>query len=296
MDEDAIFTGKTALITGASSGIGYELTRLFARDGCDLVLVARDAARLTQIAEELRRDFKVSAIAMPKDLAQVTAAEELVRDLQHQGVEVDILVNNAGFNVYGPFWETDARREIQMLQLHVVTLTHLTKLVLPGMVRRRDGRILNMGSTGSFAPGPNDAVYCASKAYVLSFSEALAEELRGTGVTVTALCPGATATAFAAHAQMTDIALFQGRVLTATQVAEAGYRALLRGRRLVVVGLANKLMVVALRFTPRPLVAHLSKRMLRRVGSRSPAAVAAVSVASEQGEGAGAHPARPRRR
>jgi short-subunit dehydrogenase len=160
--------------------------------------------------------------------------------------------------------------------VHVVTLTHLTKLVLPGMLRRRYGRILNLGSTGSFVPGPNDAVYCASKAYVLSFSEALAEEVRGTGVTFTALCPGATRTAFAARAKMTDTRLFQGRVISAREGAEVGYRALLRGRRVVVVGRMNPLMTISLRLTPRTLVTRISQRRLQRAGSRAPTASAGV--------------------
>jgi short-subunit dehydrogenase len=273
MHNDTGILGKTALITGASSGIGYELTKLFARDGLNLVLVARDQTRLAQIGEELHRSFNVSATIIPKDLAQARAADELFHELQRTGVEVDILVNNAGFNVYGPFAETDAQQELQMLQLHVVTLTQLTKLVLPGMIKRQFGKILNMGSTGSFAPGPYDAVYCASKAYVLSFSEALAEELRGTGVTITTVCPGATKTAFAQRAGMSDTKLFQGRLLSAAKVAQTGYRALLHGRTSVVVGRANKLMTFALRLTPRNLVARMSKRILSRTASRSAAAV-----------------------
>lgn len=272
MDKHVNLMGKTALITGASSGIGYELSRLVARDGCALVLVARDAARLTRIAEELRGVSKVSVTVFPTDLAQGVAAEALFLELQREGIEVDILVNNAGFNVYGPFAQTDVARELQMLQLHIVTLTQLTKLLLSGMLRRRFGRVLNVASTGAFAPGPNDAVYCASKAYILSFSEALAE-LRGTGVTITTLCPGATRTAFATRAHMTGTALFQRRLLSASDVAEAGYRALLDRRRVVVVGLANKLMTFAVRFTPRVLVARISKRMLRQVGISAPVAV-----------------------
>ena len=259
--------GKTALITGASSGIGYELTKRFARDGCTLVLVARNAPQLAQIAEELRRSAQVTVTVIAQDLSQPTAADEIYRELQRTGLAVDILVNNAGFAVYGPFWETDAQAELQMMQVHMVTLTHLTKLCLPGMLQRQWGKILNLASTAAFVPGPRAAVYGASKAYVLSFSEALAEELRGSGVTVTAVCPGPTQTAFAARAQIADTKLFQGRVLSAAAVAEAGYRAVMRGRPRLVMGLANKLLTFSLRVMPRPLVARLSQRVWSREGA-----------------------------
>jgi short-subunit dehydrogenase len=267
MRNDPGVTSKTALITGATSGIGYELTKLFAGAGFALVLVARDAPRLAKIADDLRRSSNVSVTVIPKDLANPTAAEEIYRELQSKGVEVDLLVNNAGFNVYGPFWETDAQKELQMMQVHIISLTHLTKLFLPGMLKRQFGRILNVGSTASFATGPGDAVYCASKAYVLSFSEAIAEELRGTGVTVTTLCPGATKTEFAERAHMTDVRMFQGQLWSPAEVAQAGYRALMRGRTSVVVGTANKLMVFSLRFTPRNLVARIGKSILSREGN-----------------------------
>jgi short-subunit dehydrogenase len=273
MVSQSVAPGRTALVTGASSGIGHEFTKLLVRDGCDVVLVARDAPRLARIADEIRDAADVAVTALPKDLAEPGAAVDIVHELHGHGIEVDILINNAGFNAYGPFWETDVHQELRMLQVHVVTLTHLTKLLLPGMMRRRFGRILNVGTTGSFAPGPNDAVYCASKAYVLSFSEALAEELRGTGVTVTALCPGPTRTEFAERAHMADSRLFQGRLSNAEDVARIGYHAMMRGRTSVVVGRANQLMVFSLRFAPRDLVARMSKRLLSRQGSRSSAGV-----------------------
>jgi short-subunit dehydrogenase len=171
--------------------------------------------------------------------------------------------------VYGSFRETSAQRELEMIQTNVIALTQLTKELLPGMIERRSGKILNLGSTGSFAPGPLNAVYCAGKAYVLSFSEALAEELKGTGVTVTTLCPGATKTKFAERAQMTDTNIFRGSLLSAAEVAEAGYRAMMRGQTSVVVGLANQLTVLSLRFMPRNLVARIGKSMMTRSGSAS---------------------------
>lgn len=255
---------KTALVTGASSGIGRELARLFARDGYDLVLVARNATRLEALAAEVRESHGTHALVLPTDLALPSAADEVYAHIESRGIRVDALVNNAGFNVYGPFAETDAAAELDMLQVNVIALTRLTKLVLPGMVRRGSGRILNLGSTGSFAPGPFDAVYCASKAYVLSFSEALAAELEGTGVTVTALCPGPTRTAFATRAGMTETPLFSGRVAEPSGVAETGYRALMRGRRVIVPGIGNALLAFSVRLSPRTLVASVGRRMLLR--------------------------------
>lgn len=253
---------KTALITGASSGIGYELTRLFARDGFDVVLVARDAERLEQVAREMRERHGATVAVLPKDLAEPGAVDEIAAALHAGGIEVDTLVNNAGFNVYGPFCETDGNREMAMLQVNLVALTRLTKLLLPAMARHGSGRVLNIGSTGSFAPGPFDAVYCATKAYVLSFSEAIAEELEGTGVTVTALCPGATRTRFAERAGMTGTPMFRGRVAEASDVAAVGYRALMDGRRVVVPGRMNALLAFSVRLSPRRLVASIGKRML----------------------------------
>jgi len=253
---------RTALITGASSGIGYELTKRFASDEFDLVLVARNVERLEQVATEMRERYGATVTVLPKDQAEPAAADEIAAALAARGIDVDALVNNAGFNVYGPFHDTDGERELAMLQVNIVALTRLTKLLLPAMVRRGSGRILNIGSTGSFAPGPFDAVYCASKAYVLSFSEAIAEELEGTGVTVTALCPGATRTRFAERAGMTATPMFSGRVAEASDVAAIGYRALMDGRRVVVPGLANALLAFSVRLSPRRLVASIGRRML----------------------------------
>jgi short-subunit dehydrogenase len=183
-------TRRVALITGASSGIGYELAKRFARNNFDLVLVARDGRRLQRVADELGQEQKIAATVLARDLSLPGAAAAIAADLHAAGINVDILINNAGFNVYGPFSDTDLEREGAMIHTNVIALTELTKLLLPGMLERRYGKIMNLGSTGSFAPGPFNAVYCATKAYILSFSEALAAELKGTGVTVTALCPG----------------------------------------------------------------------------------------------------------
>jgi len=242
---------KTALVTGASSGIGYELSRLFARDGYNLVLVARNKQKLNQLADDLRENFRVSTKVIPKDLSITASPKEIFDELQKESTRIDVLVNNAGFNVYGYFSETDLKKELQMIQVHIVSLTCLTKMFLPGMLKQGCGRILNVGSTGSFVPGPLDAVYCATKAYILSFSEAIAEELQGTGVTVTALCPGVTWTRFQKRAQMPeDLRLFKFGAMDAKTVAETGYRGLMKGKRIVVPGIYNKLQMFLVKFMP----------------------------------------------
>ncbi len=254
-------TRKIALITGASSGIGYELAVLLAADGNDTVLVARSRDKLEQLAQRLQRDYGRQATVMTQDLARPGSAEELFSDLVSQGIEVDVLVNNAGFTVYGPFAQTPLDAELELMQLNMVSLTHLTKRLLPGMLRRGSGRILNVASTAAFQPGPLMAVYYASKAYVLSFSEALAEELHGSGVAVTALCPGPTRSGFAGRAAATDIRLFRGPTMDPRVVAAAGYAGLMRGQRVVVPGARNRLLALAARFAPRPMVMRLVRRM-----------------------------------
>jgi short-subunit dehydrogenase len=257
---------ETVLITGASGGIGLELARQFAAGGYDLVLVARSGARLEEIAAELASRHGVAARALPRDLAAREAPEEIFRQLSSDGVAIDVLVNNAGFATFGAFVEIDLARELEELQLNVVTLTHLTKRFLPGMLARRRGGVLNVASTAAFQPGPLMAVYYASKAYVLSFSEALAEELAGTGVAVTALCPGPTATGFQQRAAMQESKLFAGllKVADAAAVARAGYAGFRAGRRIVVPGLINRLGVQSLRLSPRALATRMVKRMQER--------------------------------
>ena len=254
----------TALVTGASSGIGRELAKVLAANGHDLVLVARREPRLREIAEELVRRHHVTVAVLPKDLALPTAAEEIYAEVQRQGIEVQILVDAAGFNVYGPFASTALAQELAMIQVNLVALTSLTKLFVKHMLQRRSGAILNVASTGSFSPAPLDSVYCATKAHVLSFSEGLSEELQGTGVTVTALCPGPTATEFAARAEMLETNVFNGRLMSASAVASIGYRALMQHRVVAVTGMANKIMIFAMRFTPRSVTRKIARRMLSK--------------------------------
>ena len=194
--------GKTALITGASGGIGYEFAKLLAKDCNTLVLVARSKDRLKEIKKELETASPISVIVVAQDLSEPDAAEKIFRRLESEHIIVDILINNAGFGDHGAFVETDWRKEEKMIAVNISALTEMTKLFLKGMVERKSGRILNVASTAAFQPGPFLAVYYASKAYVLSFSEVIVNELKGKGVTVTALCPGPTATGFALAARM----------------------------------------------------------------------------------------------
>jgi short-subunit dehydrogenase len=254
---------QTALITGASSGIGLDLTRLFAADKYDLIFVARSEEKLRATAAELEREFGIGVTVLPGDLARPETPSQLYAQLEDQGRAIDVLVNNAGYGVAGHFaHETELRTELEMIQVNITALTHLTKLFLPAMVERRRGRILNVASTAAFQPGPLMAVYYATKAYVLSFSEAIAEELRGTGVTVTALCPGPTATHFAEVAEATNRRLFKYKTpMPSMDVARAGYAGLLRGQRIVIPGMGNKLLAQSVRFAPRRLATKITRAL-----------------------------------
>jgi short-subunit dehydrogenase len=252
----------TALVTGASSGIGLELSTLLARDRHDLVVVARSRDRLEAIARGLTEEFGVAVTILARDLALPETPAEIARELDERTLTIDVLVNDAGFGVYGPFAETPIEKELEMIQVNAAALTHLTKLLLPEMLLRRRGRILNVASTAAFQPGPLMAVYYATKAYVLSFSEALANELAGTGVTVTALCPGPTITEFQKQSGMGETLLFHSPlVMKASEVARAGYEGMMRGKTLVIPGLANLALVEALRVTPRRLVTAIARRI-----------------------------------
>ncbi len=252
----------TALVTGASSGIGLELAMLLAKDRHDLVLVARGRDRLDSVARGLTGEFGVAATVLTADLTDPSAPIDIALALAEQKLSIDVLVNNAGFGVYGFFAQTPLEKELAMIQVHITALTHLTKLLLPGMLERRRGRILNVASTAAFQPGPLMAVYYATKAYVLSFSEALANETAGTGVTVTALCPGPTITEFQKQAGLEMTRLFKSPlVMDAPTVARAGYEGMMRGKRVVVPGATNRTLVQALRVTPRRLVTAIARRV-----------------------------------
>ena len=250
--------GETVLITGASSGIGRELARLFAADGARLVLIARSEGRLQELAGELAAEHGARAQVVPADLSQPSGPGEIMEALAQRHIEVDVLVNNAGFGTHGPVAGIGVARQLEMIEVNVAALTRLTALLLPGMLERGRGAILNVASTAAFAPGPNQAVYCATKSYVLSFTEALAEEVRGSGVRVCCLAPGATDTGFAAQAGMGGTWLFRRGVMDAARVARAGHDGLRRGRTLVIPGLLNQAMAFSVRLSPRVLVTKVS--------------------------------------
>jgi hypothetical protein len=249
------------LVTGASSGIGRELSVLCAADKKNLVLVARSEDKLSELAEWLRAKHGVRAEVLVQDLGAPRAAEHIWNEVTARGLEIDALVNNAGFGYLGAFHDAEIDNQLDMLQLNIVVLTHLTRLFLPEMIARGRGQILNVASTASFQPGPFMAVYYATKAYVLSFSEALAEELRGTGVTVTALCPGVTATGFQARAQSADSRLIRFGMQDARFVAEAGYRAMVQGKAVAIPGVANRLLTLLVRLSPRFVVRRVVRHL-----------------------------------
>lgn len=249
---------KTALITGASGGIGYELAKVFAINGHNLILVARSIDKLQRIQTELSQTYDIQVVIEDYDLSRPESPTELFGQLHHQGLTVDVLVNNAGFGDYGPFADSDWSRQGALLQLNMVTLTHLTRLFLPLMLKRGYGKILNVASTAAFQPGPFMAAYYASKSYVMSFTEALAHEVKGTGITATVLCPGPTrGTDFQTRANLSDIDFFkQLKLPEAADVAQFGYDALERNQVVAVHGIFNRLLVFTNRIMPRRTVTN----------------------------------------
>lgn len=250
---------KLALVTGASGGLGEEFARLLAADGYDLALVARSEEKLRALADELQRKHGISVRVIAQDLSVPNAAATVVAQVPR----CDVLINNAGFASYGYFYELPPERLHEEMLLDVVTLTDLTRAYLPAMRAAGSGRVLNVASTAAFAPGPFGAVYYASKAYVLSFSQAIANEVKGSGVTVTCLCPGATSTGFQARAEMGKrTLLFSLPIAKADAVARAGYRGMLRGSVVVIPGLMNKVVAFTPRISPRPLLTWVSRKLI----------------------------------
>ncbi|HLM81166.1 MAG TPA: SDR family oxidoreductase [Terriglobales bacterium] len=252
---------KTALITGASFGIGLELARIFAREDYNLVLVARSADKLRQLASELEKAHGTRSLILAADLSEPGSPAYVLDQTSRADIQVDVLVNNAGFGQYGMFAENDLEECLRQIQLNVTTLTHLTRLYLPAMIERGSGRILNVASTAAFQPGPLMAVYYATKAYVLLLSEAIANELQGTGVSVTCLCPGPTATEFQKRANIAGIRLTKYGAMDARTVAEDGYRALMAGKPVVISGFRNWLVAQSVRFAPRRLATAVARKL-----------------------------------
>jgi short-subunit dehydrogenase len=257
-------SGRAALITGASGGIGLDIARVCADHGHPVVLVARSTEALVENARAIEERYDVAALPLTYDLSEADAPRAIAAELAERGIRVGTLVNNAGFATYGAFPEIGLDEQLAELRLNVETLTALTWLFVRPMIDVRSGRVLNVASTAAFFPGPLMAVYYASKAYVLSFSEALREELRGTGVGVTALCPGVTRTGFQARARMEDSKLVRRGMMDSATVARAAYRGLQQNRALVIPGFSNRLQAVVPRFLPRALAPGIVRRAHER--------------------------------
>jgi short-subunit dehydrogenase len=260
---------KTVLITGATQGIGFELSKLFAQDGYSLVLVARNEQKLNDIRKSFKAEYDVGVRIIAKDLSRPDSAQEIFEQLKLENTIVNILINNAGFGHLGEFTETDWEVEQQMIQLNITTLTQLTKLFLPDMLDLNQGAIMNVASTAAFMPGPLMSVYYATKAYVFSFSQALANELKDTNITVNTLCPGATDTEFARVAEMDNSKLFSSSLLSvmdAKTVARMGYKDLMNGKELTITGAMNKMLVQSVRVSPRKMVMNITRWLMDKRG------------------------------
>ena len=251
---------KTALISGATSGIGYELAYIHAKQGGNLVLVARSKDKLELIKQDLEDKYKISAYIIAKDLSIKDSPKDVYDEVIKNNITVDYLINNAGFGIFAFFSDNDWKKVEQMITLNITALTHLTNLFVKDMIKRGNGKIMNVASTAAFQPGPTMAVYYASKAYVLSFSEAISNELKNTGVTVTTLCPGPTTSGFQEAASMHESRLVKGRILaTSKAVAEYGYNAMLKGKSVAIYGILNYLVANSVRFFPRSAVLKMTR-------------------------------------
>ncbi len=257
---------KTVLITGASRGIGEAFARVYAKRQHDLILVARNQADLDKLQEELSNQYDIDVVVLCHDLTKENEIQQLYDEIQRQNLTVDVLINNAGYGDYGEFFKSDWSKLQGMILLNMLAVTHLSHLFLPDMIARGQGQILNVASTAAFQPGPRMAVYFATKAYILSFSEALSAETEGTGVSVTVLCPGPTQSNFGQNANMEQIALVgdvtSDKLPTALAVAEYGYEALNNGEVVAVHGAVNKVLTFMPRLTPRGVLRQGVKQFL----------------------------------
>lgn len=255
-------SNKTALITGASGGIGLELARVFAKNHINLVITARSKQELEILKSELENDYGISVKVITANLSEYENAEDIYNVLKNENIAVEYLVNNAGFGDYGKFHESDRAKQEAMINLNITALTSLTHLFLKDMILRKSGRILNVASTAAFQPGPLMSVYYATKAFVLHFSEAIANELQGTGITVTALCPGPTESGFADAADLGNSQLFKNRKLpTSREVAEYGFKAMMAGKTVAIHGMKNKILQQAGRIAPRKMITAVVRKL-----------------------------------
>ena len=250
----------TALVTGASSGIGFEFAKILASKGVDLVLVARSREKMEALAQELIQKHKIKVHVCATDLSQAGAAEKVFKYCEDQSIVVDYLINNAGFGTFGLFQDSNWEKNEDMIQVNIMALTQLTHLVLPEMLQRKSGKIMNVASTAAFQPGPTMAVYYATKAFVLHFSEAIANEIENSGVTITALCPGPTQSEFQAVADLQESKMVKGRKLVSSaEVAAFGIEAMMKGKTVVIQGFVNAVFANLVRFIPRKAVVKITR-------------------------------------
>jgi uncharacterized protein len=253
---------KTALITGASSGIGLELAKIFASKGINLIIVSRKIIELSRLGTELSGKYKIYVEEIEKDLSVPGSAKQIYDNVKSLGFDIDFLINNAGFGDYGLFYKCDWEKQERMINLNMLTLTHLTRLFLPDMIKRKSGKIMNVASTAAFQPGPLMSVYYASKAYVLFFSEAIANELEGTGITVTALCPGPTKSGFQKAANVEHSKMMDGKSIPdSKKVAEYGYKAMMKGKRVAIQGMMNKELAFFSRRAPKKFILNTVRKI-----------------------------------
>lgn len=255
---------KYALITGTTSGIGKALAEKLAQEKINLVLVSRDMQKLSHQADSLSNQYGIKVYVIEADLRKPDAALMIYEKVKQMGVEIHYLINNAGFNESGSFLNTDLSKEIDMIKVHAICTTEMMKLFISDMVENKYGRVLNLGSTASYMPCPGNSVYAATKAYVLSVSKGMSMELKGSGVTITALCPGATATEFARKAGMERTLLFRLFVMKPEAVANIGYKALMRGKTYVIAGVYNKLLILSSKLLPAFISNSVTKMMLKQ--------------------------------
>lgn len=256
---------KTALITGASSGIGYEFAKLLAKDNYDLIIIGRNGQRLNSIKSELENEYKIIVTVYLKDLSELEETYEVYKNICDNNLDIEVLINCAGFGIYGEFYQTDYWKDLKMINVNIISLTYLTRVILSTMIKRNSGKILNVSSTAAFKPGPLMSVYFATKAYVLSFSEAVAVEIKNTGVTLTVLCPGATKTDFLTKASLDESQHFKyKKMLRPEEVALSGYNAMKKGRVMVIPGLMNRMFTFVIKFLPRMLVTNIMYKIKKR--------------------------------
>jgi short-subunit dehydrogenase len=257
-------TNKNVLITGASSGIGNALARCFAENGYNLVIVSRDQSEIEQVAQDIKTKCQVSVTPLSIDLFNPESAKNLYNQIKEKNIKIDILVNNAGQGEWGKFWETDLSRQLDIIQLNVISLVSLTHLYLKEMVARNEGKILNVASIAGTMPNPLTAIYGATKAFVLSFSEALYNELRDTNVTITALLPGPTETEWFDKANARDTKVGQDEKATPESVAKVAFEALMKGEEKVIEGFKNNVQVMAGNVLPDQVSAEQHRKMMTK--------------------------------